>query len=46
MSNKAAFVEAEKGRIYVGDAEIAQPGEGEVLVKVSRIPLGLWPSGL
>ena len=34
MSNKAAFVEAEKGQIVVRDAEIAQPGEGEVLVKV------------
>jgi hypothetical protein len=34
MSNKAAFVEAEKGRIVVRDAEIGQPGEGEVLVKV------------
>ncbi|KAF2629075.1 GroES-like protein [Macroventuria anomochaeta] len=34
MSNKAAFLETEKGSIVVRDAEIAQPGEGEVLVKV------------
>ncbi|CAO2653525.1 Nn.00g029360.m01.CDS01 [Neocucurbitaria sp. VM-36] len=34
MSNKAAFVETAKGQILVRDAEIAQPGNGEVLVKV------------
>lgn len=35
MSNKAAFVDSEKGQIVVRDAEIGQPGEGEVLVKVT-----------
>lgn len=34
MSNRAAFIETEKGRVVVRDAETAQPGEGEVLIKV------------
>lgn len=34
MNNRAAFVETEKGQIVVRDAEIAELGEGEVLVKV------------
>ena len=38
MSNKAAFVETAKGQIVVRDAEIAQPGDGEVLVKVPLQP--------
>lgn len=34
MSNKAAFLEEEKGRFVVKDAEIGEPGPGEILVKV------------
>lgn len=34
MNNRAAFVETEKGHIVVRDAEIAELGKGEVLVKV------------
>jgi NADPH:quinone reductase-like Zn-dependent oxidoreductase len=34
MSNRAAFLEAEKGQIIVRDADYSQPGEGEVLIKV------------
>jgi NADPH:quinone reductase-like Zn-dependent oxidoreductase len=34
MSNLAAFVETEKGQIVVRDAEIPEPEEGEVLIKV------------
>jgi hypothetical protein len=34
MSNRAAFVESEKGPIVVRDAEISELGEGEVLMKV------------
>lgn len=34
MSNRAAFIESEKGQIVVRDAEVPEPGEGEVLVKV------------
>jgi Zn-dependent alcohol dehydrogenase len=34
MSNKAAFIESEKGHFVVHETEIAQPGEGEVLIKV------------
>jgi Zn-dependent alcohol dehydrogenase len=34
MSNKAAFIEVEKGPIVVRDADTVQPGQGEVLVKV------------
>jgi NADPH:quinone reductase-like Zn-dependent oxidoreductase len=34
MSNLAAFLETEKGQIVVRDAEIPEPGEGEVLIKV------------
>jgi hypothetical protein len=36
MANRAAFLESEKGKFVVRDAEIGQPGEGEVLVKVGR----------
>jgi hypothetical protein len=35
MSNRAAFIETEKGQIVVQDAEIAQPEQGEVLIKVT-----------
>jgi NADPH:quinone reductase-like Zn-dependent oxidoreductase len=34
MSNRAAFVEREKGPVIVRNAEISEPGEGEVLIKV------------
>ena len=34
MTNRAAFLESEKGAIVVRDAEIPKPGEGEVLIKV------------
>jgi NADPH:quinone reductase-like Zn-dependent oxidoreductase len=34
MTNRAAFLETEKGKIIVRDAETPEPGEGEVLVKV------------
>lgn len=34
MSNKAAFIETEKGSVVVREADIVQPGEGEILVKV------------
>ncbi|KAJ8115968.1 hypothetical protein OPT61_g2503 [Boeremia exigua] len=34
MSNIAAFLESEKGAVAVRDAEIVQPGDGEVLIKV------------
>jgi NADPH:quinone reductase-like Zn-dependent oxidoreductase len=34
MSNRAAFLETEKGQIVVRDAEIPEPEEGEVLIKV------------
>jgi Zn-dependent alcohol dehydrogenase len=34
MSNKAAFVEHEKGPVVVRDAKFEQPGEGEVLIRV------------
>jgi hypothetical protein len=34
MSNRAAFVEEVKGQIVVRDADISEPGEKEVLVKV------------
>jgi NADPH:quinone reductase-like Zn-dependent oxidoreductase len=34
MNNRAAFLETEKGKIVVRDAATAEPGEGEVLVKV------------
>jgi NADPH:quinone reductase-like Zn-dependent oxidoreductase len=34
MSNRAAFVESEKGQIIVCDTEIAELEEGEILVKV------------
>lgn len=37
MSNKAAYLESEKGSFVVRDAEVWQPGEGEVLVKVSTV---------
>jgi NADPH:quinone reductase-like Zn-dependent oxidoreductase len=34
MSNRAAFLLAAKGEFAVRDADIAEPGEGEVLIKV------------
>jgi NADPH:quinone reductase-like Zn-dependent oxidoreductase len=34
MSNRAAWIEVAKGEIVVRDAEIPEPGEGEVLIKV------------
>jgi NADPH:quinone reductase-like Zn-dependent oxidoreductase len=34
MNNRAAFLESEKGQFVVRDAEIAELGEGEVLIKV------------
>jgi NADPH:quinone reductase-like Zn-dependent oxidoreductase len=34
MSNRAAFVEEVKGQIVVRDADISEPGEKEVLIKV------------
>lgn len=34
MSNRAAFIESEKGQIIVRDTEIAELEEGEILVKV------------
>jgi NADPH:quinone reductase-like Zn-dependent oxidoreductase len=34
MNNRAAFIDSPKGQVVVRDAEVAQPGEGEVLVKV------------
>lgn len=38
MNNKAAFLETEKGSIFVRGAEIAQPEEDEVLIKVHLRP--------
>jgi Zn-dependent alcohol dehydrogenase len=35
MSNRAAFLESAKGEFSVRDADIAQPEEGEVLIKAS-----------
>jgi Zn-dependent alcohol dehydrogenase len=37
MSNRAAFLETAKGELRVRDAELAEPGEGEVLVKVCTV---------
>jgi NADPH:quinone reductase-like Zn-dependent oxidoreductase len=34
MSNRAAFIESVKGSVVVRDADISEPGQGEVLVKV------------
>ncbi|KAF2264405.1 GroES-like protein [Lojkania enalia] len=34
MSNRAAFLETSMGPIVVRDAEIGEPGEGEILIKV------------
>jgi NADPH:quinone reductase-like Zn-dependent oxidoreductase len=34
MENKAAWLESEKGKFVVRETELAQPGEGEVLIKV------------
>jgi hypothetical protein len=34
MSNRAAFLESEKGKFVVRNTETSDPGEGEVLVKV------------
>jgi len=34
MSNRAAFLESEKGKFVVRDTETGEPGEGEVLIKV------------
>ncbi|KAJ4359281.1 hypothetical protein N0V95_002292 [Ascochyta clinopodiicola] len=34
MANKAAFIETERGSVIVRDAEIVQPAQGEVLIKV------------
>ena len=34
MSNRAAFLETVKGEFRFCDADLAEPGEGEVLVKV------------
>jgi Zn-dependent alcohol dehydrogenase len=39
MSNRAAFLETPKGQFVVRDAEIAEPREGEVLVKVCIVIL-------
>lgn len=39
MSNKAAFLETAKGEFVVRDTEIAQPGEGEILIKVHNSPV-------
>src|SRR5690242_21292036 len=38
MSNKAAFLETERGLIVVRDAGVARPGNGEVLIKVTHHP--------
>jgi NADPH:quinone reductase-like Zn-dependent oxidoreductase len=34
MSNRAAFLESEKGHFVVRDADTSEPGETEILVKV------------
>jgi Zn-dependent alcohol dehydrogenase len=39
MSNKAAFLESEKGHFAVSNADIGKPGEREVLVKVCERPI-------
>jgi NADPH:quinone reductase-like Zn-dependent oxidoreductase len=44
MSNRAAFLETAKGQFVVRHAEIAEPGEGEVLVKVCITVLKYIPS--
>jgi Zn-dependent alcohol dehydrogenase len=37
MSNRAAFLETAKGEFRVRDADLVEPGEGEVLVKVCNV---------
>jgi len=34
MANRAAFLESAKGAFVVRDADIEQPGEKEILIKV------------
>lgn len=34
MANKAAFLLSEKGDFVVEDAEIGEPGENEILIRV------------
>jgi hypothetical protein len=35
MSNRAAFLETPKGQFAVRDAEVPQPEQGEILIRVS-----------
>jgi hypothetical protein len=42
MSNRATFLETAKGEFSVRDADLVEPGQGEVLVKVQYHHLSMY----